>query len=128
MQVQMLQASQRQALRQSRASLDELRSNQQVPQDAQRLEPPQIQLRERAPPRPVSQPSPEQQAPRQQQASHPQLQALLRPASPPVSSPQWLSRPFRLLQLLRQPPSRESACAPVQRASGQSSSSASFFP
>jgi hypothetical protein len=125
----MQQASQRQALRQSRASLDE-QSNQQVPQDAQRLEPPQIQLRERAPPRQVLQPLPEQQAPRQQQASRPQLQALqaLLRASPPASSPPLLSRPFPLLQLLQQPPGRGNACVPVQRASGQSSSSASFFP
>ncbi len=124
--MRMQQASQRQALRQSRASLDE-QSNQQAQQDAQRLEP-QIQSRERVPQHQALRQAPEQQAPHQQQASRPQRPALPRRASPPVSSPPKLSRPFPPLQLLQQPPSRGSACAPAQRASGQSNSSGSFFP
>ena len=83
--MRMQQASHRQALRQWRASLDELSSCPQVRQRALRPGPPQIQLRERAPPRQVLQPLPEQQAPRQQQASLPRLQALRRWASPPSS-------------------------------------------
>ena len=81
------QASQLQAPRQLRASQDELPSNPQVPQGAQRLEPSQDQPQAHALPGPVVQHPQEQRAERQQQASHPlQTQpAPQRRASPPAS-------------------------------------------
>jgi hypothetical protein len=130
-QAQMLRASQPQAPRPSGASPDEPSSHQQVRLDAQHRERSQGQLRERAQPRRVSQQRQEQQAPRQQRALRSPVRArqVLPPrASPLVSSLPWLSRPFPLPQLPQQPPGRGNACAPVPRASGQSSSSASFFP
>jgi hypothetical protein len=115
--VRVQQASQPQALRRSdeSESSDELPSCQQAQRGAQRLEPQQGQLRERAPQYPAwQQASPEQQAPRQ--------------ASPLAFWRPWPSRPSPPPQLLQRPPDRGNACAPVPRASGQSSSSASFFP
>jgi len=131
--VQLLQASQAPRQSDESESSDGLPSFQQARQDVQRPEPQQGQVRERASQHPASRrPSPEQQAPRhQQQASRPQLQAQQAPprqASPLASSRPWLSPPLPLPQLLRQPPGRENACAPVPRASDRSSSSASFFP
>jgi len=130
---QLPRASQPLALRQSDALQDELPSRQQVRQDVQH---PELcrgrQLRERATQhRALQQLSPEQPAPhRQQRASRPQLQAQREPprqASPLASSRPSLSQLFPPPQLLQQPPDRGNACAPVLRASGQSSSSASFF-
>jgi hypothetical protein len=129
--VQMLQASRwRLALRQSGASPDELPSHQRVRSDAQLPERLRDQLQVHAPRRRVLRQPPEQQARLQAQASRQQLQApqeLPQQASPLASLPPWPSRPFPLPQLLQQPPGRGNACALVQRASGQSSSSASFF-
>jgi hypothetical protein len=129
--VQMLRASRQQELRQSDASPDERRWHPQVRQDAQHPKRLQDQLREPAGARPVSQQPPEQQAPRRQRASRRRPQAQQEPqrqASPRAFLLPSLSRPFPPLQLLQQPRGRGNACAPVPRASGQSSSSASFFP
>src|SRR5271156_73185 len=125
----MLQASQRRlALRQSGASSGELPSRPQVPQVAQLPEQAQGQLRVHAPQRRVLGQPQEQQAQLQAQASRPQRARLALPpqASPPASLPPCPWRPFPPPQLLPQPPGRGNACAPVPRASGQSSSSASF--
>jgi hypothetical protein len=131
--VRVQQASQPQALRRSdeSESSDELPSCQQAQRGAQRLEPQRGQLRERAPQYPAwQQASPEQQAPRQSLVSRPQPQAQQEPrqASPLAFWRPWPSRPSPPPQLLQRPPDRGNACAPVPRASGQSSSSASFFP
>src|ERR1700723_2960568 len=100
----------------------------QLPRASQRLVP---QPQGRATRRPVLQQPSERPRVERQQASRPwplAQQELPRQASPPASSRRSLSRLLPLLQLPQQQPGRGNASAPVPRASGQSSSSASFFP